>query len=357
MKPESQGAAIRIGERDLGPGEPCYLIAEIGSNHNGSLEMAERMVRECAAAGVDAVKFQAFTREELFIPRLPEDGSAESRRDQELLNRRWHLLPKFTSDPAWWPRLRALCADLQIDFVCTPFGLRAVQQLEAAGTVAYKLASGDITWLELIRAVARTGRPVVVSTGASTLAEVENAVSTAREAGCGELALLHCVSNYPPRWEDANLRAIGTLARRFEIPVGLSDHSPGSTLAVAALPLGCRILEKHVTLDRRQEGLDHHFALEMGELAQLVADVRHAEAALGTGAKTWAPAEEIERYWVRRGIWVSENVRAGERLTPDTFTALRPCHGMGADKVDQILGRRAARDLMIGDPVREEDLV
>jgi len=347
--------AICIGRREVGADHPCYVIAEIGSNHNSSYETAEKLVRACAEAGADAVKFQAFTREGLFVERLPDDGGPETAANQKLLTRRWEVLPGFTANSSWWPRLKAVCDELDIDFLCSPFSLEAIDELIAVDMPTIKIASGDITWLELIAKSARTGLPLILSTGASVLSEIKDAISAARGAGCKELALLHCVSNYPPRWEDANLHAITVLAERWGIPVGLSDHSPGSTLPIAAVPLGMSILEKHVTFDRDQEGLDHHFALEIDELASLVQDIRHAEVGLGKAEKTFVADEEIERYWVRRGLWMAAPISAGQTLTREHLAVLRPCHSLGAEQLKNVVGRRVVRDMESGEPVSAED--
>lgn len=356
IKPARARTELLIGDRPVGPGRPCYVIAEIGSNHNGDYRMAVDLVKRCAEAGVDAVKFQDFSREDLFVPSLPPEGTPEWEARQALLTKRWKLLPDYTANPDWWPELAGLASEVGVDFLCSPFSLEAIARLNQVGVPAWKIASGDITWHELIRTVAATEKPLIISTGASGLEEVEQAVVQAREAGCTQIILLHCVSNYPPRWEDANLLAITALAERFQVPVGLSDHSPGSVLPVAALALGCCVVEKHVTLDRKQPGLDHHFALEMKELAQLVEDIRHAELALGTGVKQWADAEEIERYWVRRGLWTTGPITAGTVIRRDQLAVLRPSQGLPASALGKAVGATAARDLAAGEPLVADDI-
>lgn len=349
--------SISLGERQVGVDHNVYVIAEVGSNHNGDLDTALRLIEVCAQAGVDAVKFQAFSRDGLFNPSLPAHESEHGRRDRELLERRWALLPQFTVPGWWWPEL-AECASTQgVDFACTPFSLEAVSQIAAMGPPFIKIASGDITWHELIVEAAMTGIPLVVSTGASDLREVEQAVLAAERGGVAQLALLHCVSSYPPAWHEAQLGAIATLRSRFRVPVGLSDHSPGSTIPIAATALGACIVEKHVTLSRSQEGLDHHFALEPDELAQLVIDLNHAHQALGDGRKSWAPSEDIERFWVRRGLYLAIPARAGATVTRDLLRVVRPRLGIGAENLGSIIGRQLRRDMASDEPLREEDLV
>lgn len=346
---------VHIGSRRIAPGEPCYIIAEIGSNHNGDYEVAADMIRQCAATGVDAVKFQDFSREGLFVEKLPSSTDDRENR-QALLDKRWEILPDFTAKPNWWPGLAAIAKESGVDFLCSPFSLEAIERLDRVDVPAWKIASGDITWLELIRGAAATGKPLIISTGASGLEEVGRAVKEANDAGCKQLVLMHCVSNYPPKWEDANLRAIQTLAETFSVPVGLSDHSPGSALPVTALTFGCCVLEKHVTLDRQQAGLDHHFAMEIPEFAQLVSDVRHVEAALGSGRKQWTGAEEIERYWVRRGLWTTEAIAAGSVIRREQLAVLRPAQGLSASALDRAVGAVARRPLAAGVPLEAGDI-
>jgi len=347
---------IHINGRTVAPGRPCYLIAEIGSNHNGDYETAVRLIRECARAGADAVKFQDFSREDLFIPLLPRDSTPDWQEKQTLLSRRWDMLPGYTAKPEWWPGLSAMAREEGVDFLCSPFSLVSVTRLQQLDLPAWKIASGDVTWLELIQQAGKTGKPLIISTGASDLGEVADALDAARSAGCREVVLLHCVSNYPPRWEDASLRAIPVLSERFGVPCGLSDHSPGSVLPVAALLLGCCLIEKHVTLDRDQTGLDHHFAMTIPEFAQLVRDVRHAEQALAGEQKHWVEAEEEERYWVRRGLWTSRPIRCGETVRRQDLVVVRPAQGLGASALDDVLGSRAERDLPAGHPLTKADI-
>lgn len=336
-------------------GAPAYLIAEIGANHNGDWGLAEEMTRACALAGADAVKFQAYSREELFISCLPEDGTEASRRNRDLLKRRWNILPRFTVPDGWWPRLAVLCNDLGIDFLCTPFDLKRLDLLVPL-MPAIKVASGDVTWHELLEAAGAAGKPVIFSTGASTLEEARHAAEAVRRGGCNQVAVLHCVSNYPPKWEDANLLAMESLGAELDLPFGLSDHTPGSTLPLAAVARGACMVEKHVTTDRTQEGLDHHFAMTIEEFGKMVEDIRHLEAALGSGDKDWADSEEIERYWLRRGIWAAHTIEAGHKITREDLRLVRPCHGIPANRLSCVLGRITSRPLKRDQPLFHGDL-
>ena len=348
---------LSIGDRRVGNDTPAYIIAEIGANHNGSFETACEMVRLSAKAGADAVKFQAYTRETLFINNLPDDGSETARKNIELLKRRWEILPSLTAPDDWWPKLKELCDQIGVDFLCTPFDLERLDLLNKLEVKAFKIASGDITWLELLRETGKTGKPVIFSTGASTLGEVESALAAIESSGSQEAAVLHCVSVYPTKWEDGNLKVLESYQRAFEIPVGLSDHSPGSTLPVAAVTLGARIIEKHITLDKTQKGLDHYFAMEMDEFGEMIQAVRNVEAALGSGRKKWVEDERIERYWLRRGLYAKSPIQEGETITREKLYAVRPKHGIGAEELDTVLGKKSTQAFKVGDAIVKDGIV
>lgn len=348
---------LSIGDRQIGFKKPTYVIAEVGSNHNGSLGTARKFVQLSAQAGADAIKFQAYSRETLFSPCLPEDGNKETQGRNDLLRRRWDTLPHYSASDAWWSELKSLCDEIGIDFLVTSFDLDRLKLLNQMDVKAHKIASGDITWMEFLKAAGATGKPVILSTGASALNEVKRALEALAEGGCEQIALLHCISNYPPKWEDINLRAIGTLQTAFQVPIGFSDHSPGATLPVAAVVLGACIIEKHVTLDRDQNGLDHAFAMELDEFASMVEEIRHVEAAIGNGTKTWVETEEIERYWVRRGLWAKCQIDKGEVITREKLDILRPCHGLPAELLSDVLGRKAAKNIPAGQPLEGDSTI
>lgn len=346
---------VLINGRRVGAGHPIYCIAEVGSNHNGDWSEAEYLTRACAEAGADAIKFQAYTREELFNPALPSPVTEQDAHNLDLLEKRWNILPKYTVDARWWPKLADLCQELGVDFLCTPFSLESLELL-APLMPAIKIASGDVTWLELLRASGTYGKPVIFSTGASTMEEAVNAAEAVRNGGCEDIVALHCVSSYPPRWEQANLRSMPALGEALDVAYGLSDHSPGSTLPLGARTLGACVLEKHVTRDRSQEGLDHHFAMTPAEFGEMVNALRNLEQALGSTEKCWTDDEEIERFWVRRGLWVKRDLMEGECLRRQDLSVLRPCLGIEANKLSSILGKKIGRALYSNQPLHENDL-
>src|SRR5262249_54734623 len=279
-----RSAAIDIGGRAVGPGAPCYVIAEAGSNHDGRLAQAMALIDAAAAAGCDAVKFQVFRPQDLMTPHGPRARYLDGLLGERSL---YELFASTAIDRTWLPRLAAHCRMRRIHFLATPFDRDAVDRLIAPGVnvPAIKNASSELWHLPLIRHAARSGRPLLLSTGMATMADVEDASVAAPAAGASQLALFQCTVAYPPPAEAVNLRAMRTLVERFGVPVGLSDHSPGTWAAVAAVALGANLVEKHLTLSRALPGPDHPFALEPPELATMVADIRATEQALGDGRK------------------------------------------------------------------------
>ena len=296
-----------------------FNICEVGSNYDGSLERACEYVRAAKAAGADAVKFQTLRKDKLVAPRIYAAG-------------RWQDNPVYGAFaslelPDEWHLTLMRCAQEEgIEFFSTPFYLEAVALLERAGVRTYKIASGDITFRPLLQAVGATGKRVILSTGASDLNDVERALSMLTKAGARDITLLHCVSNYPPRWDEMNLRAIPTLKKAFGLPVGISDHTPGSLVPIAAAALGATVVEKHVTFDRAQAGPDHPFAVTMVEYAAMIRELRDLEVALGDGVKAPAASELAKQHRLRRGVYDPATLKpaAGEEgiwLRPQTAAA------------------------------------
>lgn len=273
-----------------------FTICEVGSNYNGSLDCALDYLRAAREAGADAVKFQTLRRDKLVAPRIHAGGAWVD-------NPVYKAFASLELPDEWHFELKRCADELGIEFFSTPFYLEAVELMERVGVKTYKIASGDITFLPLLKAVGATGKRVILSTGASDLADVEHALNVLSQSGARDITLLHCVANYPPRWEDMNLRAITTLKHAFGLPVGLSDHTPGSLAAIAAVALGAMAVEKHVTFDRGQAGPDHPFAMTMAEFADMVAQLRRLEVVLGDGAKLAVGSEMEKQHRLRRGIY------------------------------------------------------
>ena len=336
-------AVIAVGDRAVGPGHPAYVIAEAGSNHNRDLGTARELVEVAAAAGADAVKFQTYTAEGLYSRRTPTMSYLT---DDNLLQEQesvWDMIKRIEMPWEWHGDLAEHAAHFDIDFLSTPFEERAVDVLEEVGVKAYKIASYEVNHLPLIERCAKTGKPLLISTGMASLGDIERALDAVNGLGYDQVALLHCAINYPPRFEDLNLRAIPTLARAFAVPVGWSDHTPGHTADVAAVALGATVVEKHFTLSRDQEGPDHGFALEPTELTTMVASIRETEAALGSSVKRVTEAETEMYRLGRRSLVAARDIAAGVTLSRDDIAVKRPGLGIAVHDLDAVIGRRAGR--------------
>ena len=348
-------STVRLGSATIGPGHPCFVIAEAGVNHNGDPALAHRLVDGAAAAGADAVKFQTFDPEQVVAAGAPKaayqiatTGSGESQ--LEMLRRL--ALPRETLEP-----LAAHARDKGLLFLSTPFDTVSADFLDGLGLPGFKVPSGEVTNLPFLAYLARKGKPMLVSTGMSTLEEVATAVAVVRTSGDPPLALFHCVTNYPAAPADCNLRAIETMRRVFGVPVGWSDHTEGLYPSIAAVAAGASLLEKHFTLDRTLPGPDHRASLEPGELTQLVAAVRETEATLGDGIKRPAPSEASNARLVRRSVHAARPLPAGHVLALPDLVALRPGSGLPPSTIGRLVGRSLRVELARGEMLREEHLV
>jgi len=344
---------VVIGSRAIGPDRPCFVVAEAGVNHNGRLDLALNLVDAAADAAADAVKFQTFSADRLAsrrAPPFPYVAGDDGRLSQHEMLRRLEL-PREMHAP-----IRARCVERGLMFLSTPFHEGDADWLDDFGVPAFKVPSGEITNLPFLRHVAGKGKPVILSTGMSTLAEVARAVEAVAGAGNPDLVLLHCVSDYPANPADANLRAMDTMRRAFDVPVGFSDHTLGREVALAAAALGASVVEKHFTVDRGLPGPDHRASLEPHELTDLVAGIRLVESALGSGRKRPAAGELATSLCVRKSIVAVRDLKAGEQLSPDLLVVRRPGNGLPPDALPFLVGRRLMRDVEAGDLIAPEDL-
>jgi len=325
---------IRIGDCTIGS-KKTFVIAEIGSNHDGSMRQAKALIAAARDSGSDAVKFQSFKAENLVVP-----GHAAFKKLRQLeLPLSWHRELKRYAD-----RQRIL-------FFSTAFDEERALLLNSIGVPAFKISSGDLTFKPLIQRIARFKKPILLSTGMATIPEIEAAIRLITALKNDRIVLLHCVSNYPTEFKDANLKALMTLRRRFHLPVGLSDHSLGISVPLAAVSLGAAVIEKHFTLSRKLTGPDHGFALEPDELKEMIARIRAIEQALGDGKKIPRRSEIPERKWARRGIYAQEVISKGSVITKDRLAFLRPFHGLSPSAIDSILGGRTKVTIKKGMPV------
>jgi sialic acid synthase SpsE len=346
-----------IGTRAVGPGHPCYVIAEAGSNHNRDLPTALRLIEVAAEAGADAVKFQTYTAEGLYSRRTPDIKYLKEKGlvgDQESV---WELIKRVEIPWEWHAELSSHAARCGITFFSTPFEEAAVDLLEGVGVPAYKIASYEVNHLPLIERVARTGKPMLISTGMASLGDIERALDTAAGAGAHDLMVMHCAVNYPPRFADLNLRAITTMREAFQIPIGWSDHTPGHTAEVVAVTLGACAVEKHFTLSRDQKGPDHPFALEPRELGAMVVAIRETEDALGSSVKRVTEAEADLFRLGRRSVVAARDVPAGGELTREDLAVKRPGFGIPIDALDQVVGRHVAHDVVADQVLDWDDLI
>lgn len=342
----SRGFAI--GGRRVGADAPPFVVAEMSCNHMGSFDRAMAILEAAAAAGAGAVKLQ--TLRPVGIT-LDSDDDAFRIRGGLWDGRRLFDLYKEAQTPwEWHEALFRRGRELGVPVFSSPFDLDAVDFLERLGTPAYKVASFEAVDIPLIEKVSATGKPVVISTGMANLPEIGDAVQAARGAGCRDLALLHCVSGYPAPATDANLSTLRDLAERFDVVVGLSDHTQGSAVAVAAVSLGAALLEKHVTLSRNELSLDSAFSLEPDELRRLCEDVRVAHEAIGAIKYTLEPSELDSVKW-RRSLYVVSDMAPGDSFTAANVRSLRPALGLSPKHMKDAIGRRAARAVRAGTPL------
>lgn len=340
---------LRIGDRTVGRGSPILLVAELSANHQGSLERTIALVHAARRAGADAVKLQTYTADTLTLD--SDSPSFRPGADSLWAGRTLYDLYREAEMPwEWQPRLKEISEQLGLIFFSTAFDLTALAFLEKLGVPAHKIASFELVDLPLVRAAAATGKPLILSTGMGTRQEIAEAVDAARSGGGREIALLKCTSAYPASPEDMNLRTIVHLRDAFNLPVGVSDHTLGIAVPVAAAALGASIIEKHFTLSRADGGPDAAFSLEPDEFEAMVAAVRTTEAALGE-VRYGPVAHERESLRFRRSLFVVADVRQGEPFTPANVRSIRPNDGLHPRHLAEVLGRRAARDICRGTPL------
>ena len=340
---------IEINGRKIGLASSTYVIAELSANHHQNFEEAVKLIEKAKEAGADAVKLQTYTPDTLTI-NVDSDLFRHNTGSLWAGRTLYDLYNEAYMPWKWQPKLKEIANDLDLDLFSTAYDHTAVDFLEEMEVPAYKIASFENVDLPLLRRIAQTGKPIIMSTGMATLAEIDEAVRTIREAGGSQLALLKCTSAYPAQPEEMNLRTMPHLAEAFNVPVGLSDHTLGIAVPVAAVALGACIIEKHFTLSRATPGPDSAFSLEPHEFKAMVEAVRVAEKALGQVRYEVTEREAASRVF-RRSLFVVKDVKAGEVFTEENVRSIRPGYGLVPRHMQDVLGRRAARDIERGTPL------
>lgn len=333
---------IHIDGRAIGPQEPPYVVAEMSANHQGQLPVALQLLEEAKKAGADAVKLQSFTPDTITLPATSSEFTIRG----GLWNGRtlYDLYQEAHMPWEWHRPLFAHARAIGITLFSSPFDQSAVDMLEDLEAPAYKIASFEAVDLPLIRYAASTGKPLVISTGMANAEEIGEAIAAARDGGCQELVVLHCVSGYPAPAHDYNLRTLTDMQARFGVPIGLSDHTLDNTTAIASVALGACLIEKHVTLSRQDGGPDSSFSLEPTELAQLCQGVRTAWSALGSVSYARQSSEQANAQF-RRSLYFVKDMRAGELITADCVRSVRPGFGLAPKHLDALLGKAVPWDV------------
>ncbi len=342
---------ILIGSKIIGSGAQVFVIAEIGINHDGSAIQAEKLIDAAADSGADAVKLQSYRADRLLIP--SRDRYAQQADGAESAYQMLRRCELSWEDQA---KLKKHADQRNILFLSTPFDEESADFLDSIDVPAFKIASGDITHVPLLRHVAAKGKPVLLSTGMSYLSEVADAIYALRTAGANEIVLMHCVSSYPAQPLQMNLRALQTMQSYFELPVGLSDHSEGILLPLIAVPLGAVVIEKHFTLDKNASGPDHKASMNPADLKSLVTNLRNVESSLGDGRKRPSDLEEESRLFGRRSIVAAVDIRGEEKIADWMLTFKRPGSGLEPRYLEKVIGMTARRNIGKDTILQWEDL-
>ena len=340
---------VKIGNRVIGEGHSCFIVAEAGANHNRNLDIAKKLIAAASEAGADAIKFQVYSAETLYSKNVPQHSNYKKRL--------WDLIKEIEMPRDWLSVLKEECDRKQILFFATPFDFQAVDELASTGVPCYKVASFEIVDLELVEYIARKAKPVIISTGMATMEEIGEAYDVCRRVGNDDACCLPCASLYPAKAEIMNLRSMKTIRDALGVPVGLSDHSERLHIPIAAVAMGAEIIEKHFTLSRKMEGPDHPFALEAHELKEMVDKIRDVEKAFGDGKKLGPSQSESENFQIaRRSIHANAAIPKGATITRDMLIVKRPGLGIKPKFMQSVVGRIALRNIKKDEWITEEML-
>ncbi|MDR0428169.1 MAG: N-acetylneuraminate synthase family protein [Dysgonamonadaceae bacterium] len=347
---------IRIGNRLIGIGHPSYIIAEIGANFDNDIDKAKQLIDAAKEAGADCAKFQSFLADKIV------SGKGFASMTLKGVHGTWGRGVEEVFKDAEFPRewhqeLSDYCKHIGIDFSSSPYDFEAVDLCVKVGVPFIKIGSGDITWHEMLTYLAKTGKPLFLATGDATLAEIDEAVRIIQNAGCNDLVLMQCITNYPSLVESANINVLKTYQTAFDILTGYSDHSPGNVVVLGSIALGACVIEKHFTLNKKDKGPDHNHSMDVQEFSQMVKNIRLLESALGSTQK-FVVEEERETVIVqRRSLYAKRDIKAGETIHSEDIDVLRPALGIPPQFKPVIVGKKAAKDIQKGLPVFWEDIL
>jgi len=333
---------ILIGNKKIGENYPTFIIVEVGSNHNRDLNQAKKLIEIAAEVEADAVKFQTYSAETMYSKKTFTPDYLEGKMEQRSV---WQLIKDIELPREWQGELADYTRSHGLIFLSTSFDYQAIKELEELNVLAYKIASFEIVDLPFLKEIAKNKKPIILSTGMASLGEIEEALNAIRDIGDNEIALLHCAINYPPPIEDLNLRAIKTLSKAFQVPVGFSDHTMSTYLPSVCVALGARIIEKHYTISRSLKGPDHKFALEPDELKLMIKNIRETEIALGSPEKKLAESEKNLYKLARRSIIAAKKIPKGKVIEKSDLIIKRPGYGIPPKFIDIIIGREARKDI------------
>jgi len=331
---------IKISNKVIGESQPCFIIAEIGMNHNGDINLAREIIKSAKDCGVDAVKFQMFTAEKLVTSNAKTYGN-----EGHLPEYQQEMYKKYELSKEEYVHLREYSESLGLIFFASVWDEENADLLEEVGGSCFKFGSADITHLPLLKHVAKKGKPIIMSTGMATFEEIDEATAAIREEGNDQIILLHCISGYPTKIEDSNLKLILSLNMRHKYPVGFSDHTPGPFSSIGAVTLGAKVIEKHFTIDKNLSGVDHHLSMNPEEMKTMVNQIRLMEKALGTGQQILSEPEKETRIMARRSIIAKVDIPIGTKITKDMLVIKRPGTGIKPKYLHQIVGKTVNRDI------------
>ena len=335
---------IKIGSKIISNDSPTFIIAEVGANHNGNLELAKKSIDAAALCGVDAVKFQTYTTNELLSNK--EGIVVYGKNGDEISETVKEMFDKVTLKREFHKEIFDYAKSKGILCFSTPFSKQGVEFLEQLNNPIYKIASSDVNYVDMLEVIGTTKKPVFLSTGKCTLSDMDMAINLLQNSGTTDLCLLHCIANYPSKMENMNLNVIKTLKQMYpECVIGFSDHSLGITASLGAVCFGAKIIEKHFTIDKNLEGPDHWFSMDPIDMKNLVSEIRNLEMAFGTQRKILNLSEEPEKYWSTRSLHINKDLKSGDTVNKEDLDMLRPGYGISPFDRDKIVGMKVTKDI------------